>query len=793
MPLMKSLQSKIFILFIFLLLIIQTLSFFTTYQANRRLEANQLSSSIGKAKALFVNQFDTRSYYLSAFVETVAKDYGLKDVFQDETTSFLYALNNHRKRINADIAIGINFNGKIIGELQTYQNATGEIKVKKGAEQGQLFSQQHWLIQDKSDNLYRLNQQIYQLSLAPLKSGNRTIGWIGFGYILNDKLANEFAELTNVDISFILASNADTKLTNHIIASSLSQTSSVSNDVKIKKIINKNNNNFIFDQLPLGMVDDQELTAIMYKAKDDVLKNIQAEWWQLLIFFALTLTLSLFAAYRISAGITRPIKLLISQTKSIAMGNYDESVEIADSVELMQLADEFNHMKESVVVRELTINHRAEHDILTDLPNRIFLIKVLTERAREADNSKHQFLLWRLNIRRIKEVNNTLGHQVGDKVILEVASRLKSCPFEHQLFHLGGDEFILLTPKQAIDELLLNLMPILDPLYQYENITLHLQYTFGIAQSPEHKGDNIEDILQRTNVALQYAKNNKSLYQLYDRQFDFNTMERLHLTNSLKTAIDENQLVLFYQPKISLKTLKISHVEALVRWQHPINGLVPPDSFISIAEQTGQMDALTRWVTVKAIEQYLAWQKDNININIAINISAENIKDKRYSDFIISLKEQYSIADHAITLEVLEDAVVADPKQATEILMYLRDHGFKLSIDDYGTGYSSLAQLKQLPVHELKIDKSFVQQLMQTKDDQTIVKSTIELAHNLGLSVVAEGIEDEKTLLWLKAHDCELAQGFYMSKPLAISVFNQWLIDCPYFDTDESKTHHNKN
>ena len=775
----RSLQSKIFILFIVLLLIVQLLSFFTTYQANRTLEKTQISNSIGKAKALFVSQFTNRTYYLSAFVETVAKDYALKSVFQDDTKSFLYALNNHRKRINANIAIAITPDGKIIGELLTYQNKQGELKIKKGPEQGQIFNHQHWLIQGKSDNLYQLNDQIYQLSLAPLKSGGRPIGWIGFGYLLNNSLANDFAKLTNVEISFLI--NPEKNNTPiHVLASSAKQNNK-NHDSFIKSLMQHHNNNYVFDQLPLGEINNSNLIALMYKAKADVLKNIQVGWWQLLIFFALTLALSLLGAFYISAGITRPIKQLITQAQSIAHGNYNESVQIKDSKELRQLSYEFNYMKESIIAREQTINHRADHDPLTDLPNRNRLLKILLTRASSTNAEQNNYILLRVNIRRISEFINTLGHQVGDKIILEVANRLKSSTVEHELFHLGNDEFMLLTPKQSIELLVSNLMTTLEPLYHYENIQLHLQYFIGIALSPEHNGENIEEILQKTDVALHYAKTSKSLYQLYDPQFDFNKIERLHLTNSLKTAIDENQLVLYYQPKISLSTLQVSHVEALVRWRHPVKGLVPPDDFISIAEQTGQMDALTRWVSQAAIAQYLTWQKNNININIAINISAENLKGKSYCNFIIDLKKRHNIADFAITLEVLEDAVVADPVQATEILCYLRDNGFKLSIDDYGTGYSSLAQLKQLPVHELKIDKSFVMQLMQNDNDQIIVKSTIELAHSMGLTVVAEGIEDEPTLLWLKDHQCELAQGYFMSKPLAADDFNQWLTDCAYY------------
>jgi EAL domain-containing protein (putative c-di-GMP-specific phosphodiesterase class I) len=324
----------------------------------------------------------------------------------------------------------------------------------------------------------------------------------------------------------------------------------------------------------------------------------------------------------------------------------------------------------------------------------------------------------------------------------------------------------------------------------FQNIQLHLQFTFGVVRSSQHPNCSVAELLQKTNVAIQRAKNDKQTFQIYDPIFDQNAIERLFLTNNLRTAIEENQLTLFYQPKLSLKTMEISHVEALVRWQHPEKGLIPPDSFISIAEKTGQMDALTRWVTQTAINQYLEWLDKGIKINIAINISAENILDKSYPNFVIALKNKHKLGDCAITLEVTEDAVVDDPSKATEVLNYLNQNGFKLSIDDYGTGYSSLAQLKQLPVQELKIDRSFVQHLLDNESDKIIVKSTIELAHNMGLTLVAEGIEDEQTLLWLKSQGCELAQGYFISKPLPAHDFEAWLLQSDYQQqiTDNAKT-----
>lgn len=777
---MKSLQSRIFILFIFLLLCVQMMSFYSTYQTKQKSETAQLNNKIETAKQVFETQFTNRNYYLSAFAETAAKDYGLKTVFSEDRKSFLLALNNHRKRINADLAISIKPDGEVSGQLITYE-INNQTKVKVGSQQGKQFKNLELFTQTQTTELYYVDTNIYQLSLAPLKSGSRVIGWIGFGYIIDKNLANKLADLTGVNISFLLKESESLKFKETINSNIINKMGYEPEFIQSLK--SGNNNSYITSHFLLGEVDNTSLTALMFQSKASVLKNIQDDWQQFLIIFMFEILLSLFGAYLISAGITRPIKQLILQIKDIEQGKYDHDIIIDNSHELTQLANEFNHMKDAVVTREKLISHRAYHDPITDLPNR----NALVERLIKLQNEDRSFIILQINIRRIKEINDTLGHSVGDKVILEFSNRLKGYGADAELFHLGADEFVLITYEKDIGNIIAKLSENLDAIFTLDNLNLHLQYCIGTAKYPEHNSGDIVDLLKKTDIALQYAKKNNVTFQTYDRQFDFNTVERLHLINSLKTAIEENQLVLHYQPKISLSSMEVSHVEALVRWEHPINGLIPPDSFISIAEQTGQMDALTRWVTKEAISQYLIWRKSNINIKIAINISAENLKDKSYSDFVIALKNENNIEDYDITLEVTEDAVLSDPTKATEILTYLKSNGFKLSIDDYGTGYSSLAQLKQLPVQELKIDKSFVQQLMQNKDDQIIVRSTIELAHNMGLSVVAEGIEDERTLLWLKAHNCELAQGYFISRPIKAELLQTWLKECPYASSKENK------
>lgn len=314
--------------------------------------------------------------------------------------------------------------------------------------------------------------------------------------------------------------------------------------------------------------------------------------------------------------------------------------------------------------------------------------------------------------------------------------------------------------------------------YRYQDISLHLQLTIGV--SFVHYPSDLETLLRQADTAMQHAKKNKLEQQIYNQQIDVNTLERLQLINELKSAIQHGELVLFYQPKLDLSLNKVTHVEALVRWQHPDRGMIPPDEFIPIAEQMGQMNALTRWVMNEAIDQYLSWKSQGIDLGIAINISAENLKDANFCQYVLDVIADRNVPIEALTLEITEDAVVSDPENAIKQLKILKQYGLKLSIDDYGTGYSSLAQLKQLPVDELKVDKSFVQNLMVNLDDQIIVNSTLQLAHSLGLRVVAEGIEDEGALKWLAQRGCEMGQGYYLSKPVDADSLVDWLASSGY-------------
>ncbi|MBT0587052.1 EAL domain-containing protein [Alteromonas oceanisediminis] len=773
MPIMKirSLETKILILFIILLFVVQGVSFYSTYLASQELENTHLSNRIANAEDVSQTQFRNRHYYLSAFAETVAKDYGLKTVLNEDIRSVLVALNNHRERIQGDLALAIDQDGNVIAQLMTYDDKNQQKKVRVGKVSEREAVQANLELSGSGSQLISLNETLYQVGLSPIQNGARTIGWLGFGYLIDKSLANELAHLTGVEVAFI-SERGDT-LT--ITSSSLSERYP-SNSPFYKSLVFGTNSNFIHRQVTIGEIDDLPVTALLFASKADVLASVGNQWQRLFLVISLTLTLSVFGALFISKSITSPIRKLIVQVRNVTEGNYCENVVVQSSDELEKLSNDFNTMTKAIVLREETIKFQAFHDPLTHLPNRNALIDEIEILEKTHDD----FVVIQLCFLNADEIADTLGYDIADKVIQHVANRISVSTFSDSKFHLGGENFVLIVRTNNIEPIISSLLAELNEHCQFNGVTLHLQFVAGLAIASLTLRTNFIELLQKANVAMHYAKKHKKHFQIYDPSFDANALERLYLMSHLKKAIDNNELVLFYQPKLDLKSMRIFGAEALVRWESPEKGLIPPDSFINIAEKTGQMAALTRWVTARAISQYEEWVTEGIVLNIAINISPENILDVTYCDYLLDLKLKHNLPDSVISLEITEEAIVEKPDIAIQQLTRLRESGFTISIDDYGTGYSSLGQLKLLPVQELKIDRSFVQRLASDESDKIIVNSTLELARNLRLSVVAEGVEDQATLQWLTDAKCDFAQGYFISKPLPHDEISTWLDGSPY-------------
>jgi diguanylate cyclase (GGDEF)-like protein len=414
--------------------------------------------------------------------------------------------------------------------------------------------------------------------------------------------------------------------------------------------------------------------------------------------------------------------------------------------------------------------HQAVHDALTGLPNRVLFRDRTQQAIHAAQRSGAGCTVMLMDLNHFKEINDTLGHHQGDRLLQEVATRLRATVrASDTVARLGGDEFgILLYGTASPDDAGAVAETVLTRLrepFLVDATTLQIGGSIGLAWCPEH-GSDVETLIQRADIAMYAAKATSSGYEVFEPSQDHHSPRRLELAAALPGAIERGELRLAYQPKADLRTGRIVGVEALARWEHPELGVVEPAEFVPIAEQTGLIIALTSAVLESALERVATWRGLGHDLSIAVNLSARSFLDARLADEIPLLLAAYDLPPDSLELEITESMLMHDPRRARLTLERLAAIGVGLAVDDFGTGYSSLAHLKRLPVDTIKIDKSFVLDMVEDEADEAIVRSTIELAHNLGLRVVAEGVESAGAWMRLGALGCDLAQGFHLSRPL---------------------------
>ena len=423
--------------------------------------------------------------------------------------------------------------------------------------------------------------------------------------------------------------------------------------------------------------------------------------------------------------------------------------------------------------------HQALHDTLTGLPNRKMLLTKVSAAIADAGPGDTRVGLFLLDLDRFKDVNDTLGHHAGDDLLVHVAERLGSVlrP-EDTVARLGGDEFGVLLPTirdaTMAEEVAERIRLALAQPFVLNDVHIDLEASIGIALYPAHAKE-ANELMQRAEVAMYHAKETRSGIETYDAERDPHSTQRLSLFGQLRRAIEDGELVLHYQPKVDLTTGQVAGVEALVRWQHPERGLLSPDTFVPLAEQTGLMKSLTANVLEQALRQTACWQDAGLRIRMAVNVSARDLHDDTFCDRVSAALSRTGVPASFLELELTERVVMADPERALQNLTALSRLGVRLSLDDFGTGYSSLAYLRRLPVTEIKIDKSFVLRMDVDEEDATIVRSTIDLAHGLGLRVLAEGVETAETWQRLSDLGCDAAQGFFLSRPHPAEVVTDWL------------------
>jgi diguanylate cyclase len=420
----------------------------------------------------------------------------------------------------------------------------------------------------------------------------------------------------------------------------------------------------------------------------------------------------------------------------------------------------------------------ALHDSLTDLPNRALLADRVEQAIALSARNDAIGAFFVLDLDHFKEVNDTLGHHAGDRLLRDAAARLRAVlRATDTVARLGGDEFAILLPEvsgpDAATLVAEEIRAALGVPVELEGIEIEVEPSIGIVLFPEH-GTTADDLFQRADVAMYEAKQEKTGFAVYSAQRDKHSPRRLALLSEMRRALEQREIVVHYQPIVDIRTGEVNAAEALARWMHPVHGLVPPSEFIPLAERTGLIKELTLYVLETGLRQLVGWRSREIDLRLSVNLSARNLLDRSFPRTVTELLEFHEIPPDRLQFELTENTIMRDPTRSLAVLSELRDLGVGLAVDDFGTGYSSLSYLKHLPVTELKIDRSFVMHLMEDESDARIVQSTIDLSRNMGISVVAEGVEDAPTLDKLGSIGCDQAQGFFLSRPLTPDEFAVW-------------------
>jgi len=518
----------------------------------------------------------------------------------------------------------------------------------------------------------------------------------------------------------------------------------------------------------LAFLDEQlnSSSANDIQAQHHASDNISYALWYL---FGVIFLISLFCYFILDRSLLKPIALISKSLRNDYQENMVDVLPSVKSKEMMEFVSAFSGMQDQIKARQIELTHTATHDALTTLPNRVLLMKNLQQCIVKARKNNDQFALLIMDLNRFKEVNDTLGHSFGDALLCEVAYRLKKLVRQSDFVaRLGGDEFAMILTginDNTVDQVCKSICCTLEEVYTINDHNLYLGASIGISIYPKH-GYSTVNLLKNADIAMYNAKNSNSSYEIYEADKNVHNIQKLNLLSDLRIAVERNELFMEFQPIYSIQQHAILGFEALIRWNHPTLNIVYPKSFIDTAEQTGLIRKITYWVIDQALYACKQWHKNNPEIYVSINITSWDLHESMVN-VIQSALNKYNLPPSSLVLELTERSVMTESITVRHTLEMIHKMGIHFAMDDFGTGFSSMTYLQQLPIQLLKIDQSFVMHMSEQKSDALIVKSIIELAHNLNLRVVAEGVETENTLDSLSRLNCDCIQGNFFSRPLS--------------------------
>ncbi|HXU52448.1 MAG TPA: EAL domain-containing protein [Casimicrobiaceae bacterium] len=777
----RSLQARILALFLLLIVIVQVGTFVLVNTVGDSAARRTVGSEVVAGASVFDRLLEQDAQRLIQGARLMASDYAFREVIATgDHATIGSALTNYSKRIDAPLVMVVDLDGRVIGD--TLGQAPGDaFAVPALLRQADVAGQ--------AATVAIVRNGLYQLVVVPVLAPV-PIAWVVIGQRVDDALSQMQRRLTRLDVSFL------SRVTNgewQLQASTLDADDrrALVADMAAARFEAKGadgnaaySGDAITRIVMLPALGDARVVAALQQPVSTALEPFRRLQGQLAVIALLGVVVSLFASIFIARGVARPVREMSEVAVRIAAGDYSTPPPTSRVDEMRDLGQAFHHMQAGIARRETRIMDLAYRDSLTQLPNRALFNDRLDAAIAAAAVQGAPVAVLMMDLDHFKDVNATLGHPIGDLILRAVALRVDSvlARTTDTVARLGGDEFAVLIPgddAQHAERVARSIIRALEPPVMPDGHVVDVRASIGIAIYPEH-GEERATLMRHADVAMYAAKRGNLGVAVWDRQHEEHGKDRLSLMSGLRKAVDEDELVLLYQPIATTGDAPELHAETLVRWWHPTRGLVSPAEFIPFAEQTGYIRAITQWVMAHAIAQCAAWRRDGLAMNVSVNISARDLSDPELPDRFGAMLQKHGCASSWITLELTESAILDDPDNALENLQRLHDLGCRLAIDDYGTGYSSLAYLRRLPVHELKIDKSFIVGMAHNSDDAVIVRSTIDLAHNLGLTVVAEGVEDEATLDRLRALGCDRVQGYLMARPLAVADVAPWMRSSPW-------------
>ncbi len=764
---MRTFRNRLLVLIIGLVVAAQTVTLLAVLARTRTTVVERATDQLTAGASVARRLIEFRADQLSNAVGVLATDFGLREaVASGDIATIGSATENHARRVGADLVLVLDIDGVLVTSSHGERSLDPTLTRTLTRDTGEA-------------RFVTLGESVFQLLVAPVRAPE-PIGWVALGFAVDQPLAREIRDLVSVDILFL--SRADNAP--QVFATSLPASQEILFAASARQILTTRSSQvtmagdmeFMVVTEPLATSQEGLIMALV-KPMAAVYAPYRDIRDTLAVIAGLAVLLAAFVGGLLGRGATRPIDQLVAGARRIERGNYGGVVTASGGEEFERLAGSFNAMQHGIAEREARIVHQAQTDAVTELPNRQRFEACFGELLIDVRDSRG-YVVVLVEIVNLRHFSASLGFEFADQILREVGRLLiSSSGHERLVAHVETGRFAVVVGDAAPDSVRTVAARVCAPLQagvRVCDVDVRLLLCVGVALARDQLEAPAE-LLRHAEIALEHSLEQRTFSTVFHVEQDNLQRRRLQLSADMPAAIEAGELRLVYQPKVTIAEKRAKSAEVLARWTHPSLGAISPAEFVPLAERTGATRHLTRWVLREALQQLADWHSEDESIDLAVNLSAADIVDPELPDFLLAVLRSTGVPATSLVLEITESAIMNDLTAASRHMELLRVAGVRFSIDDFGTGHSSLAQLRQLPVNELKIDRSFVVGAVNDHDRETILRTIIELGHSMNLTVVAEGVETEEQWAMLDALRCDYAQGYLIARPMAAADFRRYL------------------